>query len=162
MRKAIQQRLLGDSAERQRASTDIRPRKTPLPSSKQTKTVQNRDIQPQPSLASKDPQPNPRHHQDDVQAAQSDPPNGFEPKESIWAHAYKCLRASKPKLLAAFGVLVEEYVPSTASPQQRLSIAVAKRRDDMLGKQWVIRFCPNMYGSQPCFSYDASACRLYH
>ena len=55
-------------------------------------------------------------------------------------NAYDRLRTTKPDLLAAFEAVVEEDVPSASSPEQMLSIAVAKKIDSMLSKQWTIKF----------------------
>lgn len=102
-----------------------------LQSTEVATAVQIHGIQPQPSFRQEDPQPDPKHHQDDAQAGQSDAANGLEPKVSVWKDAYDRLRTTKPELLAAFEAVMEEDIPSTPSPQKMLS----KKCDEMLSKQ---------------------------
>ena len=137
MRKAIRYRLLGDRADKQKAST--------------VKVAYDQLSYPHQNFPqwSKIMIPSLHHHfspkipspmQTIIRTmlkpccVRSAPASDLQPKGSVWAHAYQRLRATKSQLLATFEALVEEDAPSTASSQQRLSIAVAERKEDMLSK----------------------------
>ena len=83
MPRSIRQRLLGHKAEKQTASTVIRPATSSLQTTQDPTTVQNHDIQHQSSFQQEVPQPNPEHPQDDAHAGQSNPANGLEPPVSV-------------------------------------------------------------------------------
>lgn len=52
---------------------------------------------------------------------------------------YERLRTTNLDLLADFKATVEEAVPPTPRTQQRLSVAVAKKYDDLLSRQWTVK-----------------------
>lgn len=116
MRRAIRQRLVGDKAEKQKASTANVPATSSLQSTKVSPIVPNHDVQPQSSVQQEDPRPNLKHHQNDAQAGHSHPANGLEPRISIRKIAYNRLKTTKSGLLAGFETVVEEAAPSTARP----------------------------------------------
>lgn len=62
-------------------------------------------------------------------------------KQSVWAVAYDRLRTSNPDLLATFEAIVQDGRPDTdEKPNERLALAVTRKRSDMLERQWTFKF----------------------
>ena len=60
-------------------------------------------------------------------------------KQSLWNQAYGKLAATKPSLVKSFEILVQDDA-SSVQPKERFSATVIQKRDEMLGKQWPLKF----------------------
>ena len=61
-------------------------------------------------------------------------------KQGLWKQAYSALSASKPGLVKAFESLVQDDAELSSVSDDTFSIAVTKKRDELLGKQWSLKF----------------------
>jgi len=63
-----------------------------------------------------------------------------DPKNDLWTRAYERLRATNPELLASFEAIIVSDSDESTSLGERLSVVVAQKRDEMLSRQWTVKF----------------------
>lgn len=78
--------------------------------------------------------------QDEAKAIQGKQHQNPASKPNMWSQAYEQLQAANPDLVALYEAILVDDPSSVASPDRRLSVAVARKRDEMISKQWTIKF----------------------
>lgn len=63
-----------------------------------------------------------------------------DPKNDIWTRAYESLTATHPDLLASLEAIIVNDGDESTGPRERLSVVVVRKRDEMLSRQWTVKF----------------------
>lgn len=66
-----------------------------------------------------------------------------DPKNDLWTRAYERLRTTNPDFLASFEAIIVSDSDESIGLGERLSVVVAQKRDEMVSREWIVKFMNN-------------------